>query len=225
MKLKVIGAGYGRTGTKSLQLALEKLGFNKCYHMEELIRNPEGVQHWKNAYNEKPVDWDTLFQDYQAIVDFPGSMYYKQLFAHYPEAKVILTIRDPEKWYESVSATIHGFDPGIYIKMRMMLAALFSSKARNLFQVMMLNEKSIWAKFFEGKFKDKAYAIQRFNDHIEDVKSTVPQEQLLIFEAKDGWKPLCAFLGKEVPSEPYPQANKKENFPSWAIGIVNEVLG
>lgn len=225
MGIKIIGAGFGRTGTKSLQLALEKLGFSKCYHMEELLRNPEGVKHWKDAYNEKPVDWDALFQNYQAIVDFPGSMYYKELMTHYPDAKVILTVRDPERWYESVSATIHGFDPGIGMKLKMMTAAIFSSKARSLFQIMMLNDKSIWTKYFEGKFKDKAYAIQRFNDHIEDVKKTVPAERLLIFEAKEGWAPLCKFLDKEIPNEPYPSANKKEDFPSWATGIVKEVLG
>ena len=75
MGLKVIGAGFGRTGTKSLQLALEELGFGKCYHMEELFRNPEGVVHWESAYQEKETDWNALFQNYASAVDFPTSMY------------------------------------------------------------------------------------------------------------------------------------------------------
>ncbi len=224
MSIQVIGAGYGRTGTKSLQLALEQLGLNKCYHMEVLLRNPAGVKHWQNAYKETDVDWDDLFEGYQAIVDFPGSMYYKQLTEHYPDAKVILSVRDAESWYKSVASTIFAFDPGPAIKLRMLLSMPFSSTARNLFKVITLNEKSIWQKHFEGKFKDKDYAIGNYNAHIEEVKRNIPADKLLIFEAKDGWEPLCQFLGKDVPDTPYPRSNKKDDFATWAKGIVRDTL-
>lgn len=224
MSLKIIGAGFGRTGTKSLQLALETLGYGKCYHMEALFRNPEGVKQWTSAYNEESVDWDTLFKDYQSIVDFPGSIYYKELFKQYPDAKVILSVRDPEKWYQSALSTIFAFDPGPAIKLKLLLKMPFSATARNFFKVIQLNDKSIWGKFFEGKFKDKSYAINKFNSHIEEVKKVIPKNQLLIFEAKDGWEPLCEFLGKPIPNTDYPRTNKGEDFHTWARGIVKDVL-
>ena len=224
MSLQIIGAGFGRTGTKSLQLALETLGYGKCYHMEALLRNPEGVKHWTDAYNETPVNWNALFEGYNSIVDFPGSMYYKELHNYYPEAKVILSVRDPESWYQSALKTIYAFDPGPAIKIKLLLKMPFSSTARNLFKVIQLNEKSIWKKFFEGKFEDKANAINKFNRHIEEVKQTIPENQLLIFEAKDGWQPLCEFLNKPIPETPYPRSNKGENFHEWATGIVKDVL-
>ncbi|MBT8220348.1 MAG: sulfotransferase family protein [Bacteroidia bacterium] len=222
--MKVIGAGYGRTGTKSLQLALQQLGFGKCYHMEELFRNPNGVKHWINAYRGDKVDWDALFPGYQAIVDFPGSMYYKQLADHYPDSKIILTVRDPEKWYDSVRRTIYLFDPGPAIKIRLLFKMIYSTTARNLFKAIQLNDKSIWNKYFEGKFEDRAYAIQKFTNHIEEVKKSIPAERLLIFESKDGWEPLCKFLGVDAPKEPYPRTNLRANFSTWAKGIVKDVL-
>lgn len=145
MSIKIIGAGYGRTGTKSLQLALEELGYGKCYHMEELLRNPAGVKHWKDAFDKNGVDWDSLFAEYHSIVDFPGSMYYKELSEHYPDAKVILSVRDAESWYKSTLSTIFDFDPGPAVKLKMLFKMLFSSVARNLFKVILLNNKSIWA--------------------------------------------------------------------------------
>lgn len=223
--MKIIGAGYGRTGTKSLQTALEKLGYINCYHMEKLFRNPADVAHWKNAYEEKGVDWDSLFQNYQAIVDFPGSIYYKELAKFYPNAKVILTVRDPEKWYDSVYSTIFSFDPGLRLKLKMLLKMPLSATARNLFQVILLNDKAIWKKYFDDNFKDKAYAIKKFQQHIQEVKKVIPAERLLVYEVKDGWKPLCDFLDKKMPTEPFPNANQQKDFHKWATGIVKEVLG
>ena len=224
MSLQIIGAGYGRTGTKSLQLALEQLGYDKCYHMEFLLRNPAGVNHWKDAYAGNKVDWDDLFIGYKAIVDFPGSMYYKELAEHYPEAKVILTVRDPERWYNSVRKTIFAFDPGPAIKLKLLLKMPFSATARNLFQVIQLNDKSIWEKHFEGKFKDKDYAINNYLSHIEAVKQNIPAERLLVYEVKEGWEPLCKFLDKPTPNTPFPNTNKGENFHDWARSVVRDVL-
>jgi len=222
--MKVIGAGYGRTGTKSLQIALEKIGYESCYHMEKLLTNPGDVVHWKKAYKEEKVNWDELFADYNSIVDFPGAMFYKELANYYPEAKIILTVRDPQSWYESVKNTIYSFDPGVKFKLRLVSKMPFSSDARNLLKVIQLNDKSIWDKYFEGKFENKEYAINKFKNHIDDVKRAIPKERLLIFESKDGWEPLCKFLGKEVPNSPYPRSNQKENFHQWALGLVEQVV-
>lgn len=222
--MKIIGAGYGRTGTKSLQIALEKLGYGKCYHMEALLRHPADVVHWKNANEEKNVNWEALFKNYQSIVDFPGAIYYKQLADYYPTSKVILTVRNPEKWYDSVYETIFSFDPGPALKLKMLLTMPFSPISRNLFQVIRLNDQSIWKKHFEGNFKNKGYTIQKFNDHIEEVKRAIPKDRLLVFEVKDGWQPLCNFLNKEVPNEDFPKSNAKEGFHIWAKNIVKDVL-
>ena len=165
--MKIIGAGYGRTGTKSLQIALEKLGYGKCYHMEELFRNPEGASHWKNAMEGKEVMWEELFKGYQSIVDFPGSMYYKELSDYYPESKIILGIRDAESWYKSAYETIYSFDPGLIFKLKVGAQALYKKKARDLLKVFQLNDKSLWEKYFEGKFEDKEYTIKKYTAHIE----------------------------------------------------------
>src|SRR4028118_1427594 len=100
MAIGVIGAGLGRTGTLSLKAALEELGFGACYHMIELLGHPEQVHFWETASRGESVDWDTLFTGYQAVVDYPGCRYYRTLMEHYPEAKVILTGRDPARWDE-----------------------------------------------------------------------------------------------------------------------------
>ncbi|MEM7102849.1 MAG: sulfotransferase family protein [Bacteroidota bacterium] len=222
MSLKVIGAGVGRTGTKSLQLALQQLGFDKCYHMESLFRDPARVKHWEAAHKKANPDWDALFEGFQAAVDFPVSIYYKELAAHYPDAKFILSVRDPEKWYESAFATIFSFEPPASMKLKLLFKAPFSSKVRHFFKVLALNEKSIWKSFFEGKFKDKEFAIQKFKDHIEDVKKTIPADRLLIYQPGDGWEPICEFLGVDVPETPYPRTNLRSNFHDWAMGVVKE---
>lgn len=222
--MKVIGAGFGRTGTKSLQLALEQLGFGKCYHMEELFRNPEGVKQWKQAYEGNSTDWDTLFKDYQSIVDFPGSIYFKELADFYPNAKVILTVRDPEKWYQSALKTIYSFDPGPGLKLKMLTKMVYSAKARNLFKSILLNNKSIWGRLFDGKFKNKEHALRIYEEHSEKVKQEIPEDRLLIFQVNEGWEPLCKFLRVDVPETPFPRTNKKEDFHVWAKGIVKDVL-
>ena len=224
MALKVIGAGFGRTGTRSLQLALENIGFSECYHMVSLFRNPSDVIHWQNAYDGKQVDWDSLFENYSSAVDFPPSLYYKELAEYYPESKMILTVRDPEKWHASALSTIFSFDPGIQLKLKLMFMMPFSSKARNMFKIIKLNEKSIWQRLFEGRFEDKDYAIEKFNTHIEEVKKTIPKERLLIFKPQDGYKPLCEFLNVEVPTEPFPNTNTRQNFHEWVKGILKEVI-
>ena len=106
MPLSVIGAGFGRTGTMSLKLALDQLGFGPCYHMTEVFKNPKASGYWEAAADGKPIDWEEVFAGYRSTVDWPGATFYKQLADAYPEAKVILTERDAEAWFESTQATI-----------------------------------------------------------------------------------------------------------------------
>jgi len=107
MAIKVIGAGFGRNGTLSLKQALETLGFGKCYHMAEVFQHPEHVPVWRAAAHGKSVDWDAVFDGYQASVDWPSCSFWQEQMARYPDAKVVLSERDPERWYESVMNTIY----------------------------------------------------------------------------------------------------------------------
>ncbi len=212
MSIKVIGAGFGRTGTLSLKNALEELGYTKCYHMEELLQHPEHVTYWEAAFANRPVNWDALFQGYQATVDFPGYRCYKALMEYYPDAKVILSVRDPEKWYQSAYETIYQAGPSLGQKILMSFKLPFSPRLRKLIRVFKMAGQ-VWEKDFSNRFTDKPYAIALFKQHIEEVKRTVPAERLLIFDVQEGWEPLCRFLNKPVPAEkPFPRINERADF-------------
>jgi hypothetical protein len=105
--LRVIGVGFGCTGTYSLKTALEELGFGPCYHMTEVLRPPRRAGDWEAAANSETVDWDEVFSSYGSAVDWPACTFYRELAAKYPEAKIILTTRDPDRWYRSVRETIY----------------------------------------------------------------------------------------------------------------------
>ncbi len=193
MPLSVIGAGLGRTGTASLKVALEKLGLGKCHHMSEVFASPEQIDLWVKAANGEP-DWPAIFKGYGAAVDFPTAAFWRELAGVYPDAKIILSLRDPEKWYESAQETI--------------LSPMLSAGFEHMPFAPVV--KSVVHRFFDDEIHDHDHLIRKFNQHNEDVIRTIPKDRLLVFEAKDGWAPLCAFLGKPVPSEPYPRVNSKE---------------
>lgn len=204
--MKVIGAGFGRTGTLSLKLALEQLGFNPCYHMQEvMMNNRDHVPLFTEAAQGKPVDWKAMFARYQATVDWPACTFYKQLMEVYPDAKVLLSVRDPAKWYESAANTIHRVSQdGFPRVMRLMFPALKS--------FIEMTNTLIWQGTFGGRFAERDHAIEVFNRHNEEVKRTVPPERLLVYDVKEGWEPLCRFLGVPVPSTPFPRVNDTATF-------------
>jgi hypothetical protein len=207
MPLKVIGAGFGRTGTLSLKVALEQLGFVKCYHMTEVFSRPEYVGLWDAAARGEPVDWESLFRGYQATVDWPGCNFYREFLRLYPEAKVILTVRDPEGWYDSARQTI-------YRQQRAFPAWAMPFLPR-LRRFLRLTQRLIWEGVFRGRFEDRAFAVEVFKRHTEEVKRVVPPERLLVYEVKEGWGPLCSFLGVPIPEgKPFPHLNDAEEFRS-----------
>ena len=200
MALKVIGAGFGRTGTRSLKYALEELGFEKCYHMEEVIKHPSHLKRWAEIMKGGKTDWQTLFQGYQSATDWPTAAYYQDLMTIYPDAKVILTIRDPEGWHVSIMNTLY------QASRKFIRVAKINPPLHQFLNGM---EKVVWLGTFQNKVEDKCHAVKVFEDHIEEVKRVVPKERLLIFEARHGWEPLCAFLNVPVPAnKPYPHKNK-----------------
>jgi len=209
MSLKVIGTGLGRTGTYSLKLAIEQLGVGKCYHMVELFQQPERLKYFKKA---EKVNWNELFDGYKAAVDYPVARYYKQITEFYPEAKVIHTLREPEEWYESASATIFWASKPYSLRILKLAVHLpFSSEARRRIPVLMYNRKLSELEF--GKdLKNKEKVIKRYNKHYEEVIKTIPDDRLLLFDPKSGWEPLCRFLKLPIPLIPYPKSNTRKEF-------------
>lgn len=204
--MKLIGAGFGRTGTKSLQAALEELGLKPCYHMTSVVENPEHTQLWYDAARGKPVDWKRLFQGYQATVDWPGCTFYKELMEVFPDAKVLLSVRDAEKWYESALNTIYG-------GLRKFPHSVIKHVVPPARRMSRMVDAIIWDGTFQGRFEDKQFAIEVFHRHIEEVKKHVPADRLLVYEVKEGWEPLCRFLGVEVPQDkPFPRLNDTADF-------------
>ena len=202
--LRIIGAGFGRTGTLSTKAALEELGYGPCYHMVDVFQRLADLPVWLDATAGKPVDWKALFKDFQATVDWPGCSFYKDLMKVYPEAKVILNVRDPESWYASTLESIYAAGKGVKPT---------SMYARLTYGLM-------WDGTFGGKFEDKAHALDVFARHNEDVKKHVPADRLLVFEVKEGWEPLCKFLGVPAPSKPFPRLNDRESLKNVVRRLV-----
>lgn len=216
MSLEVIGAGYGRTGTMSLKAALEELGFSPCYHMTEVFANPEHIGFWETAVQRKSEgkldDWPKVFRGYRATVDWPGAAFYQELLEEYPAAKVILTIRDPDRWHESALSTIYGVQKVASSRL-FSLTALFVPRMRHNRRAALMVADLVWQHHFDGKFEDHEYATAVFNRWNEEVKERVPPEKLLVYEVREGWEPLCEFLGVEVPKDkPFPHLNDGGSF-------------
>lgn len=204
MALKVIGAGLGRTGTMSLKVALEQLGLGPCYHMAECLpRGPEHWQKWVDAASGSP-DWNGLFDGFESTADFPACSSYKALAAFYPDAKVVLTIRDPGRWFESTQETI--FSPRWIEYLR--------SAEMGKFLQLTVND------YLQNRMHDKEHLIRRFQEHTEEVRDTIPASRLLIFEVKEGWVPLCKFLEVPEPDTDFPLVNDTEA----TKGVLNRVM-
>ena len=213
MSIKVIGTGLGRTGTKSLKVALEHLLAGKCFHMTELLANPKRLPYLKKGHKKDIYEWDKLFEGYIATVDYPTSLFYKELLEQYPNAKFIHTQRDPEGWYASVRETIYRGKPkNAKDIIRLLWNMSRSADTRSVAPVFQFSDQLIWNGQFQGKFEDKATAIKIYQDHLAQVQATIPKEQLLIFKVQDGWNPLCDFLDKPIPKIPFPNTHNREAF-------------
>jgi Sulfotransferase domain len=199
MTLRVIGFGVGRTGTFSMKLALEQLGFGPCHHMEEVdIEKPEQIALWASAAQGK-VNWEKAYTGYSSAVDWPTAAFCKELSEAYPNAKCILTIREPEKWYTSFSQTIvpllHPTEktPPLLLPFIAMAGAVVQKTGFNL----------------SGSKED---ILAAFHRHIETVKKTIPENRLLVFDVKQGWGPLCEYLGVPIPLGDFPKTNNTKDF-------------
>lgn len=202
MTLKIIGAGFGRTGTHSLKLALEQLNLGPCHHLYDIRENPALLPPWQDLIHGQVPNWDMVFDGYMAQVDWPGARYWLKLHQHFPKAKVILTTRDPLIWYESLRSTVI---PSITI-------GRSSGDTEHARAVSQMIYDTIYLDLFQGRMEDRDFALQVYADHVAQVAATVPKHQLLIYDVREGWEPLCDFLGLAVPDAAFPKTNSTEEF-------------
>ena len=201
MALEVIGAGLGRTATFSLKFALEHLGFGPCYHMAEVFAGSRrNVPLWLDVVGGKP-DWDAMFAGFQSTTDYPACTYWRELTTFYPDAKVILTVRDANSWFDSVSETI--FSPK-------MQGSLAGSPVGAMMQGVIFDA-------FGGRVEDRAFMTDWFTRRNQTVIDSLPSDRLLVFSPKEGWAPLCAFLGVPVPDAPFPRVNSRDEIKQATI--------
>ncbi len=209
--LKVIGAGFGRTGTYSLKLALETLSFSPCYHMFDLIERPEDYCTWKN-FDEADGFSKHFVDGYQAIVDFPGCLHLETLITRYPDAKVILSHRPAEEWYASARKTIISPYQAIEYMATRGFRIPFSRRERDRMRMFIYMRECIHRGIYQGKQHTKAHALQGYQQHIDYVQSIVPKGRLLNYEIREGWAPLCDFLGCDLPSQAFPTSNARGQY-------------
>jgi len=204
MTVRVVGAGLGRTGTNSLKVALEQLLGGCCYHMVEVFARPDDVVVWQNAVDGRPVDWQALFRDFTAAVDWPVVGFWEEIAAAFPDAIVLLSTRSSaEAWWKSADETIFAVtrrgvpetDAAMHAQMHM-IGGLFDR--------------------FTPEWNDADAAQRAYERHNAMVRATVPPERLVDWQPGDGWEPICAALGVPVPDAPFPHTNTKDDFRAMA---------
>jgi len=196
MTLRIVGAGLGRTGTTSLKAALERLLGGPCHHMMELFAHPEQIPAWHAAARGEMPDWKTLFASYRATVDWPSAAFWPEISAAFPNAVILLSVRDPESWWKSASSTIFQAIPQApSVAWRDMVLDLMRAR-------------------FTDRLDDRDACLAAYERWYADARARIPKDRLLEWRAKDGWAPICERLGVAVPDEPFPHANKTEDFQS-----------
>ena len=197
--MHVIGAGVGRTGTYSLKLAINQLGLGPCHHMEAVLQNiATQVPLW-NAAAAGMADWRAIYAGFGSAVDWPTAKFFRELAEAYPAAKFVLTVRSPESWADSFGSTIYK-----------LLAGKDQAPP----------DKRAWLEMAEKLIADTGFPpnldrdglMKGFIAHNDAVKAAIPASRLLVYEVKQGWAPLCAFLGKPAPADPFPRTNDREEF-------------
>ncbi len=200
MSLQVVGAGLGRTGTHSLKLAFEQLLGGPCYHMLEVLNRPDQAAAWAAAVEGAGPDWTTFLAGYVATVDWPAAAFWSELAEAAPDAIVVLSVHDPEEWWESASRTIFS----------VLSRGAPPDDAGAVAELAMIH--SLMEQRFTPHWKDRAPAIEAYESHNARVRASVPRDRLVEWRCGDGWEPLCRGLGLAVPSDPFPHVNTTSEF-------------
>jgi hypothetical protein len=208
IEMKVIGAGCPRTGTLSTQAALTLLGM-PCYHMAEIAIHEEHTRAWHAFLVEKKaMDWEALFKNYEATVDAPPAFFYREILQAFPDAKVLLNLRDGESWYKSY-LTLHGA-----------IQELMQHRENNARLNMWLQVVETLDELILGQDWNQERCIRTFHEHNRRVQEEVPPDRLLVFRVQEGWGPLCEFLGCEVPDEPFPHLNEGADTVKAGLSLI-----
>ena len=197
MALEVIGAGFGRTGTDSMREALTMLGFGPCHHMREVMANPDLLRFWRAAADRKTHDWEEAVGGFRSTVDWPAAYFWRELARDYPNAKILLTVRNPESWYASAAKTI--------------FPLIRASTDLDSFGV-----KVIAGRIFSDRLEDRDHCIAVFERHSAEVRAAFGPDRLLVYTVGDGWAPLCRFLSEPVPDVAFPHSNTTDEFRAAA---------
>ena len=214
MSLRVVGTGLSRTGTTTIRKVLEELGFGPCYNSSELFTRPRGIEFWDALEQKQNVDFDEFFTNYKAIIGFPGYIFHQELKEKYPDAKVILSVRDPELWYDDISNTVFESGPSH-------VNQAYAEKVREfdpyladcISRIHALQKRNLEDDYFEGRFADKDYAVQRYVQWTERIIGLYDADELLVYSVFDGWEPICEFLDVPVPeNKPFPHLNDPDTF-------------
>ena len=223
MAIELIGAGLPRTGTLTQKVALEQLGLTPCYHWVDLLADLGQLPAWEAAMDGS-ADWPAMFGDARATVDWPGGYFYRELAEAYPQAKVLLSVRDPESWEPSFRETIWAMSYGDSLMplLAHARAEIDPTWARYLAFV----ERMFWGP--QGSFAkgnaEPGQLIEQMLEHTEAVRAAIPPERLLVWEVGEGWGPLCEFLGVPEPQTPLPHANDRETFLERVMGGALDAL-
>jgi len=204
----IIGAGWGRTGTASLKTAFEILKIGPSYHMFENYNN-DNSNFWIRALKDEKCDFEEVFSKYNSTTDYPASVFWEDILKQYPNSKVVLTKRDPELWYQSCCETIFQMDRTFCNYPSLRFLELFIPSIKRFRNMIVL----MHARDFNYNY-EKENVIKAFNNHIANVINKCPKENLLVFEVKEGWEPLCKFLNVPVPDVPFPKINDTDELKS-----------
>ena len=193
MTLSIIGAGFGRTGTNSMKVALEHLGFGPCHHMHEVIASPDQQAIWRSIASGHPHNWNEVFAAYHSSIDWPSAYFWRELVAHYPNAKILLTVRSSESWYASMQKTIF-------------------KTLRESTEPESVGIKLIAERVFGSNIDDPQHVISIYEKNISDVQAAFSSDRLHTYNLGDGWERLCQFLDVPVPDSPFPRTNSTAEF-------------
>jgi hypothetical protein len=193
--LELVGAGWGRTGTTSIKLALDQLGY-RCHHMAEVFQRPADPPRFLAVANGEQADWENIYAGFRAAVDWPTCTFWRELADAYPTAPVLLSVRDPDGWYESFRATIyHPVVNGVgNPEWDAMVKAVIIDRDLRVDPA------------------DRDAVIAAYERHNDEVRATIPPERLCVYDVAQGWEPLCRLLGQPVPDEPFPRANTRDEW-------------
>lgn len=221
--MKVIGAGMPRTGTLTQKMSLEMLGLGPCYHMVDVLADLDQAGLWQKALDGE-APWEQLFANFSSTVDWPGGYFYRELAEHYPEAKVVLSERNPESWERSMRETVWAVRNG-----ESMIRLLSSAQAHvnpRWQGFLDMIDRLLWTGrgTFAGVHAETDSMIARMKRHSEEVKAEIPSERLLVWSVGEGWEPLCEFLEVPVPDVEFPHINDRVEFADRIVDGSLQVL-